>query len=116
MWYDVSGDTYLIGVDNSLRGAPRRVLEGGFADELAHVVRDRRLGPFQLALGYEHYRTRPAYRIRDEQDTDRESIRRGYGPQLLALSLWARARGYTSGREHGLLFGELMRLVKRRCS
>ena len=112
MWYDFCGDAFLIGVDNSLCPAPRHVLEGGFAHELAHFVRDLRLRPLQRALAYEHYRSQRAYRIRDEQATDREAIRRGYGRQLLALMLWGRTRGYTSGREHGLLLAEVHRLVK----
>lgn len=113
MWYDISGSVFVIGVDNSLRPAPRRVVEGGFAHELAHIARDLRMGPWQRTLAYERYRRSCAYRIRDEAQTDREAIRRGYGRQLLALMLWGRARGYTSGREHGLLLHQVIRLVKR---
>jgi hypothetical protein len=112
MWYDVDADGFAIGIDNALQAAPRRVLEGGFAHELAHIVRDLRVGPFQRALGYERYRHRRAYRIHDERATDREAIGRGYGRQLLAFMLWGRTRGYTSGREHGLLFAEVMRLAR----
>jgi hypothetical protein len=112
MWYDLSAEAFVIGVDNSLAGAPRCVLEGGLAHELAHIVRDLRLAPFQRGLAYERYRVNRAYRVRDEQDTDRELIRRGYARQLLALILWARKRGYTSGREHGLLLGEVYRIVR----
>jgi hypothetical protein len=112
MWYDLSGDAFVIGIDNSLGGAPRRVLEGGFAHELAHIVRDLRMGPFQREIAYERYRLSRAYRIRDEQSTDRELMRRGYGRQLLALILWGRRRGYTSGREHGLLFADVYRLIR----
>ena len=112
MWYDLCGDAFVIGADNSFRTAPRRVLEGGLAHELAHIVRDRRFGPFQRSLAYARYGLLPSFRVRDEQDTDREAIRRGYGRQLLALMLWARARGYTSGREHGLLLDQVTRLVK----
>ena len=112
MWYDISGETFVIGVDNSLRGAPRRVLEGGFAHELSHIVRDLGLRPFQRARAYERYGWHRHYRIRDEQDTDREAIRRGYGRQLLALILWGRARGYSSGREHGLLLADVYRVIR----
>jgi hypothetical protein len=110
MSYHRSGDAFIIGVDNSLRAAPRRVLEGGFAHELAHIVRDLRFRPYQRALACGKYLAHRAYRIRDEQDTDREAIRRGYGRHLLALMLWARTRGYTSAREHGLLLADLYRL------
>ena len=110
MSYYPSGDSFIIGVDNSLGAAPRPVLEGGFAHELAHIVRDLRFRPFQRARAFEKYRDRLAWRIRDERGTDLEAIRRGYGRQLLALMLWARTRGYTSGREHGLLLADLYRL------
>ena len=112
MWYDISGRTFLIGVDNSLRGAPRRVLEGGFAHELSHIVRDLRLHPFQRARAYERYGVHRYYRIHDELNTDREAIRRGYGRQLLALILWGLARGYTSGREHGLLLADVYKAIR----
>src|SRR5689334_7951451 len=112
MWYDLSADGFIIGVDNSLRHAPRRVLEGGLAHELAHIVHDLRRKPFQRARAYEYYRRIRAYRIHDERGTDVEVIRRGYGPQLLALMLWARTRGYTSAREHGLLLAEIYRRLR----
>jgi hypothetical protein len=112
MWYDISGDAFVIGVDNSLSGAPRHVLVGGFAHELSHIVRDLRLRPFQRARAYERYGVHRHYRIRDEQSTDREVIRRGYGRQLLALMLWGRARGYSSGREHGLLLADVYRVIR----
>ena len=112
MWYDLSRRAFVIGVDTSLASAPRRVLEGGFAHELAHIVRDLRLRPFQRALAYRRYRLHRGYRIRDERDTDLEAIRRGYGRQLLALMLWGRTRGYTSTREHGLLLAEIYRLCR----
>ena len=112
MWYDISGARFIIGVDNSLRSAPRRVLEGGLAHELAHITRDLRLRPLQRARAYQRYGVSSVYRIRDEQATDREEMRRGYGRQLLALMLWARARGFTSGREHGLLLADVYRLMR----
>jgi hypothetical protein len=113
MWYDLAAGAFVIGVDNSLRATPRRVLEGGFAHELAHIVRDLRLGPFQRSLAYGRYDRLRAYRIRDERGTDLEAIRRGYGRQLLALMLWGRTRGYTSGPEHGLILAEVLRLCRR---
>ena len=112
MWCDQVGNLWVIGIDKSLGAAPRRVLEGGFAHELAHIVRDLRWRPFQRSLAYEHYRTHRTYRIRDEQRTDLEAMRRGYGRQLLAFMLWGRARGYTSGRECGLLLADVFRFVR----
>src|SRR5690348_11868219 len=95
MFYEPLGRRrFLLGVDESLAGAPRRVLEGGFAHELAHIVRDTAYSPVQLELAFERYRTSLAWRIREERHADLEAIRRGFGPQLLALMAYARRHGY----------------------
>jgi hypothetical protein len=57
------------------------------------------------------YRGNLSRQIREERNTDLEAIRRGCGPQLLALMLYARARGYTFCREHGLLLPEVRSLL-----
>jgi hypothetical protein len=110
----MEGADCFIGVDESLRGAPCPVLEGGLAHELAHIVRDRARGPWQRRLALERYASLPAYRIRDERATDLLAIERGFGPQLLALLLYGRRLGYTSTPEHGLMLAEIARLVRTR--
>ena len=112
MFYEPAGRRqFLLGVDVSLASAPRRILEGGFAHELAHIVRDNAYSAGQLELAFERYRTSLAWRIREEREADLEAIRRGFGPQLLALMGYARRRGYVSCREHGMLPGEVYRLL-----
>src|SRR6266542_3587315 len=92
MYYEPTGPReFLIGVDGSLESAPRRVLEGGFAHELAHIVRDARHSPSQLDRAFARYGASLAWRIREERNADLEVIRRGCGRQLLALMLYARA-------------------------
>ena len=103
--------SFILGVDNSLREAPRRVLEGGFAHELAHIACDRRRSRWQLDFAFARYRVSISWRIREERRTDLEVIRRGYGRHLLSLMLYARAHGYTSCREHGLLIAEVRRRI-----
>jgi hypothetical protein len=113
MYYEPAGRrSFILGVDRSLEGAPRRVLEGGFAHELAHITRDIRYSPFQLDRAFGRYQRSLAWSIRDERNTDLEAIRRGCGPQLLALMRYGRARGYPSCREQGLLIGEVRRRLK----
>jgi hypothetical protein len=112
MYYEPAGRReFILGVDRSLESAPRRVLEGGFAHELAHIARDIRYSPSQLERAAARYAASAAWRARDERNTDLEAIRRGCGLQLLALMRWGRVRGYTSVREQGLLLSEVHRLL-----
>ena len=106
-FYSVEAGRYRITVSNCLRRAPRRVLEGGIAHELAHIVQDSRLGPRQRDLAYQRYDRSPAYRMRDERKTDLRQIDRGYGPQLLAFLSYARRLGFRFTRQHGLLSAEI---------
>ena len=53
------------------------------------------------------------YRIRDERETDREAIARGYGPQILALMFHGQARGYSWSREEGMTVAEVHRTAAK---
>ncbi len=111
LYYDIDAGRYRIGVGDCLRAAPRRVLEGGIAHELSHILHDCRLGPFQRKLALENYARSMAYRIRDERRTEMRVIERGFGEHLLTFVQYAKTLGYSFSREHGLLIGEvLMRL------
>ncbi len=112
MVYDLDGARYSIGVDRSLQGAPRNVLEGGLAHELSHILRDSAKSPWQRKLAWRRYAASRAYRIGDERATDLLAIERGYGRQLMALMVYARGLGYTSCREHGLLLAEVSKLAR----
>ena len=114
-YYEDAG-RYRITVSDFLRGAPRRVLEGGIAHELSHILRDSRLGPRQRELACQRYARSAAYRTQDERGADLLEIERGYGPQLLAFLTYARKRGFRFTREHGLLAAEItcrLRIYKR---
>jgi hypothetical protein len=114
MFYEPAGQgrgSFVIGVDTSLLGAPRRAIAGAFAHELAHILRDSRIGRWQLDRAWSLYHGSRAFRIRDERETDGEAIARGYGRELLELMLFARARGYRWDREDGLTLPE----VHKRC-
>ena len=104
---------YLVTVSNCFRTAPRRVLEGGIAHELSHILRDSRLGPWQRELAFGRYARSSAYRMRDERNTELRQLARGYGPQLLAFLSYAKTLGFHFTRQHGLLRSEIaLRLRK----
>jgi hypothetical protein len=103
---------FRIAVSPLLRDAPRKALEGGLAHELAHVLRDCRLGPFSARLSSERLAASRSYRLREERATDRAAIERGYGPHLIALVRFARRLDIRFYRENGLLPEEIARLSR----
>jgi hypothetical protein len=105
---------FRIAVSPLLRDAPRRALEGGLAHELAHVLRDCRLGPFSAKLSSERIAASRSYRLREERATDLTAIERGYGPHLMELVRFARRLGIRFYRENGLLPEEIARLSRMR--
>jgi hypothetical protein len=114
MFYEPASDgreAFVIGVDKSMLEASRRAIAGAFAHELAHILRDSRLPRRRLERAWSLYFSSRAFRIRDERETDAEAIARGYGPELLELMLFARARGYRWDREDGLTLAEVHRMV-----
>jgi hypothetical protein len=105
--YDFEAGRFIIWVDELLRGSPRRALEGGIAHELAHLLHDSRLSPMQRERTWMLYERSIWYRVRDERNTDRQVIDRGYGHHLLAFMKHARAQGVSFCSEHGLRLAEV---------
>ena len=101
LFYTVEADRHLIRVNDCLRLAPRRVLEGGIAHELCHIEADRRMGPYQRQLAWNRYCRSRTSRIREERATERRVTELGYGIQLLAFVRFAKRLGYSFSREHG---------------
>jgi len=108
-YYMADAEQYLIAVNCSLQGAPKRVLEGGIAHELCHIDADLRLGVYPRQLAWNRYAESRWYRMRNELATEQQAIALGYGQQLLALIRYARRLGYTFAREHGLFYAEILR-------
>ena len=102
---------HLIRVNDCLRGAPRRVLQGGIAHELCHIDAGLRTGPFQRQLAWQRYFASRWSRTREERGTEYRVIQLGYGPQLLAFLHYARGLGHSFSREHGLLEPEIRRAL-----
>src|SRR5689334_2983806 len=103
---------FRIAVSPLLSDAPRVAVEGGIAHELAHILRDCRLGPQQRDLAWDRFAASRTYRIKEERATDERAIERGYGRHLLALARFAKRQGITFGAESGLLAREVAALVK----
>ena len=108
-FYTADMEQYLIAVNRSLEGAPRRVLEGGIAHELCHIDADLRLGIYPRELAWNRYSASRWYRMRNERATEQQAIALGYGRHLLELIRFAHRLGYTFAREHGLFYAEILR-------
>jgi hypothetical protein len=108
-YYTADKEQYLVAVSPSLRGAPRRVLEGGIAHELCHIDADLKLGAYPRQLAWNRYSESRWYRMRNERATEHQAIALGYGRHLMELIRFARRLGYTFEREHGLFYAEILR-------
>ncbi len=111
-YYTLAG-RFGIAVSPLLKEAPLKALVGGIAHELAHIVRDHRLGPLQRDWAFERFALSRTYRFREERATDRRAVERGYGPHLMALAAFARRIGIRFERENGLLTNEIVCLHRR---
>jgi hypothetical protein len=60
--YHMLDGRFGIAVSPLLKEAPRKALEGGIAHELAHIVRDRQLGPLQRDWAFERFASSAASR------------------------------------------------------
>jgi hypothetical protein len=104
---ELTEEGYYIDVDISLRDAPRRVIEGGVAHELSHILTDRDAGTEDT----EAYRLSKRYRILDERNTDVLTILRGYGPQLLAFLEYSEKKEFPRYKEDGLSMREIRKIL-----
>jgi len=108
-YYTVDADRYLIAVNPSFKGAPKRALQGGIAHELCHIDADLRLGAYSRQLAWNRYLGSRWYRMRNERATERQAIALGFGRHLMELIRYAHRLGYTFEREHGLFYAEILR-------
>ena len=80
-YYTLDG-RFGIAVSPLLKEAPRKALVGGIAHELAHIVRDHRLGPLQRDWAFERFASSRTYRFREERATDRRAVAARIWPAL----------------------------------
>ena len=114
--YTADPERYAITVNIRLRGARRAVLEGGIAHELCHIESETKLGIYLRQLAWDRYSDSRWYRMREERSVESRAIELGYGNQLLELIRFARRLGYSFKREHGLLYGEILRAERIRAA
>lgn len=100
---------YWIRVDKDMASAPRRVLVGGLAHELCHFILNKKETVWQALK----YKLSKSYRIIVERNTDLETIKRGFGPQLLALARYNETQNDGYDAESGLSAAELENLLFR---
>lgn len=103
----VEDKVYDLLVGKALRGAPRTVVEGCFAHELAHISFDVRRNPLQRGLDQVLCDSSEAYQTFDERRTDELVIIRGYGPQLLSFVEFANERYKKYNKKDGLTAKEI---------
>lgn len=109
--YRVRAGRHSILVNECLRGAPARVLEGGIVHELCHLEGDLLLGPASRRQSWDRYFHSRWARMREERAVERRAVALGYAQQLLAFQKFAHRLGWSFGREHGLLYVELTRAL-----
>jgi hypothetical protein len=108
---ELTGEGFYIEVDETLRNAPREVLIGGIAHELAHIVIEKNLGRRALSGDALAYRISSRYKTLDERNTDVEVILRGFGRELLKFLLYSEKLELNHYREDGLSIREVKILI-----
>ena len=108
---ELTGEGYYIEVDETLRNAPREVLVGGIAHELAHIVIEKNLDRKALSGDALAYRISSRYKTLDERNTDVEVILRGFGRELLDFLLYSEKLQLDHYREDGLSIREVRILI-----
>lgn len=113
LYYAPRQGRYEIRVNERLRGAPRRAIEGGLAHELCHIEADMRLGRVQKRLAWERYLRSKRFFTREERAVEMRVLELGWGAELLAFVRHARRLGYDFSREDGLVYGEIWRALRQ---
>jgi len=90
---------------------PPEVVVGGFAHELSHVVRIKRLNPFLNLFDEILYNTSRRYKASIEREADYEAIKRGFGKELIYAIHQINASGKLYTKEDGLTEEEIGRLI-----
>jgi len=102
---------FYIHTDETMKEAPREVVEGGLAHELTHLVVDKKSNRNTLILERIAYRLARGYKTLVERDTDVQTILRGYGRQLVAFLEYCEQQGFEHYKEDGLSIREIKALL-----
>ena len=98
---------FYIEVDNSMKDASKKVIEGGFAHELSHILIDKEQGRTLTLKDRLAYKISKRYKTLDERNTDLNVIIRKYGNQLLAFLKYSEKKGFPHYKEDGLSIREV---------
>ncbi len=107
----LSQEGYYIEIDESLTDAPERVLIGGLAHELSHILTDRSSEKKLISQDRLAYRISSRYKVLDERNTDLEVILRGFGKDLLHFLEYSERNEYPHYKEDGLSAREVKRIL-----
>ena len=107
----LTGEGFYIEVDDSLKDAPRDVMEGGFSHELSHILTDEDQGRQSTIRDRLAYKISRRYKTLDERNTDLQVIVRGFGTQLLAFLEYSDEKGFSHYKEDGLSIREVKAIL-----
>src|SRR3989344_2467287 len=105
----VQQNSYKIRVHRNLNDAPRQVLVGGIAHELAHFYRDFQRDDLMHFCDLFLYNRFSTYQTYDERATDRLVIERGKGEELLAFLRYANKKRKKYSKKDGLTVKKIIR-------
>ena len=97
-----------------MKKAPKDIVLGGFAHELAHILTDKRQSQVLKLIDSLAYKISKRYKTLDERNTDLQVIIRGYGPQLLAFLEYSEEKGFPHYKEDGLSIREVKAILYAR--
>jgi len=106
-----SGNRYSIIVSEIMKKAPVDILEASIAHELAHILKEIKIGLINSWLDGILYYISKSYRIFDERDTDFTVVVRGYGKHLLTLYEYRKTLQLKDYDDNGLLQNEIEKLL-----
>ncbi len=110
---ELSEEGFYIEVDTSLENAPEKVIEGGMAHELSHILTDKKESKNLTFRDKLAYKLSEKYRTLDERNTDLLVIIRGFGNQLLTFLKYAEEKGFPHYKEDGLSIREIEALLSK---
>jgi hypothetical protein len=108
---DLKDEGYFIKVTPILKKAPKDVIIGGVAHELAHILDAQSRNKHEKATDAKLYRFSKTYRTMTERNTDLQTIIRDFGAELLAFMKYYE-KTEPHYKEDGLSIREIQKLLE----
>jgi len=109
----IEKNSWEIEVAHCLRLASIDVLMGVTGHEFAHILKEKRKSPQKLTEYNERYDSDDVYRRRVEKNTDRLTIQRGLGAQLLEFMNYANIRKDPVDMDYCLTENQIKVILKK---